>query len=85
MVVGEGRRARIRKGLRRGTEVGKGMSQKFLQGKMDMPYAALSLPTLCDRMDSSLLGSSVHGILQAGILKKLLQEIFPILGIQPES
>ena len=84
MVVGEGRRARIRKGLRRGTEVAKGMSQKFLEGKMDMPYAQ-SLPTLCDRMDSSLPGSFVHGILQAGILKKLLQEIFPILGIQPES
>ena len=26
-------------------------------------------PTLCDPMDSSLPGSSVHGILQAGILE----------------
>ena len=26
-------------------------------------------PTLCDSMDSSLLGSSVHGILRAGILE----------------
>ena len=42
LVVGEGRRARIRKGLRRETEVGKGMSRKWLEGKMDMPYAALS-------------------------------------------
>ena len=42
LVVGEGRRARIRKALGRGTEVGKGMSQKWLEGKMDMPYAALS-------------------------------------------
>ena len=28
----------------------------------------LSCPTLCDPMDCSLLGSSVHGILQARIL-----------------
>ena len=41
-LVVEGRRARIRKGLKRGTEVGKGMSQKWPEGKMDMPYAALS-------------------------------------------
>ena len=28
-----------------------------------------SCPTLCDPMDCSLLGSSVHGIIQARILK----------------
>ena len=28
-----------------------------------------SFPTLCDPMDYSLTGSSVHGILQAGILE----------------
>ena len=30
---------------------------------------AQSCPTLCDPMDHSLLGSSVHGILQARILE----------------
>ena len=30
---------------------------------------AQSCPTLCDPMDCSLSGSSVHGILQAGILE----------------
>ena len=30
---------------------------------------AQSCPTLCDRMDASLPGSSVHGVLQAGILE----------------
>ena len=29
-------------------------------------------PTLCDPMDCSLLGSSVHEILQARILEKLI-------------
>ena len=38
--------------------------------------------TLCDPMDCNLPGSSVHGILQASILKcvALLQEIFPTQG-----
>ena len=31
--------------------------------------AAQSCPTLCDPMDCSLSGSSVHGILQARILE----------------
>ena len=31
--------------------------------------AAQSCPTLCDPVDCSLPGSSVHGILQAGILE----------------
>ena len=30
---------------------------------------AQSCPTLCDPMDSSLPGSSVHGILQARVLE----------------
>ena len=30
---------------------------------------AQSCPTLSDSMDCSLLGSSVHGILQAGVLE----------------
>ena len=41
--------------------------------------------TLCDRMDCSLPGSSVHGILQAGILEwavaSFLQRIFPTQGL----
>ena len=32
-----------------------------------------SSPTLCDPIDCSLPGSSVHGILQAGICQALLQ------------
>ena len=46
---------------------------------------AQSFPTLCDSMDYSPPGSSVHGILQARILKwvALLKGIFP--GIKPMS
>ena len=44
-----------------------------------------SCPTLCDPMDCSPTGSSVHGILQARVLEwgaiALLQGIFP--GIEP--
>ena len=41
---------------------------------------------LCDPMDYSPLGSSVHGILQARILEwvhSLLQGIFPTQGLNP--
>ena len=34
---------------------------------MTLSEVAQSWPTLCDPMDSSLLGSSVHGIFQAGV------------------
>ena len=47
-----------------------------------------SPPTLCDHMDSSLPGSSLHGILQArtGVgCHFLLQGIFPHPGIKPVS
>ena len=41
--------------------------------------------TLCDPMDCSPSGSSVHGILWARILEgvALLQEIFPSQGLNP--
>ena len=46
---------------------------------------AQSCPTLCDPMDCSLQGSSLHGILQARILGVgchfLLQGIFPTQGL----
>ena len=44
-----------------------------------------SFVSLCDPMDFSLPGSSVHGILQAGILgcHALLQGIFPTQGSNP--
>ena len=46
-----------------------------------------SCPNLCDPMDCSLPGSSVHGILQARIRGvgslSLLQGIFPIQGLSP--
>ena len=47
---------------------------------------AQSCPTLCDYMDCSLPGSSVHGILQARIQygsHSLLQEILPTQGSNP--
>ena len=34
-----------------------------------MSEVAQSCPTLCDTLGYSLLGSSLHGILQAGILE----------------
>ena len=44
-------------------------------------------PTLCDPMDCSLPGFSVHGILQARVLRvgchSLFQEIFPAQGLNP--
>ena len=51
-----------------------------------LPAKLLQLcPTLCDPMDCSLPGSSVHGILQARILgvgcHALLQAIFPTQGL----
>ena len=45
-------------------------------------------PTLCDPMDYSLPGSSVHGILQARILEWVSIPFSggrPNLGIEPES
>ena len=47
---------------------------------------AQSCPTLCDRMDCSPPGSSVHGILQGRILEWVaislpLQGIFPTQGL----
>ena len=49
--------------------------------------AAQSCPTLCDPMDCSLSGSSVHGIFQAKNSGKshhfFLQEIFPTQGLNP--
>jgi len=48
---------------------------------------AQSCLTLCDPMDCSLPGSSVHGILQARVLEWgaifLLQGIFPTQGSNP--
>ena len=50
---------------------------------------AQSCPPLCDPMDCSLPGSSLHGILQARVLEWvaifLLQGIFPNPGIEPRS
>ena len=48
---------------------------------------AQSCPTLCNPMNCSLPGSSLHGILQARVLEWvaifLLQEIFPTQGLNP--
>ena len=46
--------------------------------------AAQSCPTLCDPMDCSPLGSSVHGILQVRVGScSLLQGICPTQGLNP--
>ena len=49
--------------------------------------AAQSCPTLCDPVDCSPLGSSVHGILQARILEWVAlpssKGIFPTQGSNP--
>ena len=45
-------------------------------------------PTLCDPMDCSLLGSSVHEIFQERILERLIISLwtyFPNPGIEPKS
>ena len=47
-----------------------------------------SCPTLCDAMDYSLPGSSVHGILQARILERVVMPFsgdLPDTGIKPVS
>ena len=48
-----------------------------------------SCPTLCDSMDCSLPGSSVHGILQARILERVTipfsREGLPDPGTKPQS
>ena len=49
---------------------------------------AQSCPALCNPMDCSLSGSSVHGILQAGIQEWVTIPFsgdFPNLGIKPRS
>ena len=40
-------------------------------------------PTLCDPMDCSPTGSSIHGVFQAKILHFLLQGIFLTQGLNP--
>ena len=42
-------------------------------------------PTLCDHMDCSPPGSSVHGILQEGILELGCHSLFPNPGFEPGS
>ena len=60
------------------------MVQNVIYSKV---LVAHSCPTLCDRMDCSLPGSSVHGILQARILEwvaiPFLQGILPTQGLNP--
>ena len=59
----------------------------FLFGEMVCVLVAQSCPTLCDPVDYSLPGFSVHGILQARVLgwvcHSLLQGIFLTQGSNP--
>ena len=52
-----------------------------------MPEVTLAMSKLCNPVDHSPLGFSVHGILQARILEQvanfLLQGIFPTQGLNP--
>ena len=66
------KRTRRSKGLRAGIENGVDIcvqSQRFLHHTLWVSEVAQSCPTLCDPMDCSLPGFSVHGILQARILE----------------
>ena len=55
--------------LTRGTFVGKVMSLIFNMLSESESEVIQLCPTLCDSMNCSLLGSSVHGILQARVLE----------------
>ena len=55
--------------MTRQTFVGKVMSLLFNMLSKSESEVTQLCPTLCDSMDCSLLGSSVHGILQARILE----------------
>ena len=46
-----------------------GVQHIYLPHKMHACFIAQSCPTLCDSMDYSSLGSSVHGISQARMLE----------------
>jgi len=48
------------------SQPGRDLLRSFIEMKV---LVAQSCPTLCDPMDCSLPGSSVHGILQARILE----------------
>ena len=65
--------------MRFGSEISRNQERKKERN------VAQSCLTLCDPMDHSLPGSSIHGIFQARILEWvchfLLQEIFPIQGL----
>ena len=63
---------------------GSGIKNKTVPLKSESEVAQ-SCSTLCDRVDCSPPGSSVHGILQARILEwvALLQGIFPTQGLNP--
>ena len=41
----------------------------YVEHEPETQEAALSCPTLCDPMDSSLPGSSIHGIFQARLME----------------
>ena len=65
------------------------MCKKFYKGKetvLDQSESevAQSCPTLCDPIDCSLLGSSVHGIFQAIVLEWIAIS-FSDPGIEPGS
>ena len=51
----------------KGTPSGENIMKRRMNGGMCV--CAQMCPTLCDPMDYSPPGTSVHGILQAGILK----------------
>ena len=58
---------------------------KFLKYRCHCCLVAQSFPTLCDSMDCSPPGSSVHGILQARILEGVPSPgDLPNPGIEPE-
>ena len=63
------------------------IKRRLLLGRMKWSEVAQSCPTLCDPVDCSLPGSSIHGILQARILEwvaiSFSRGMFPTQGSNP--
>jgi hypothetical protein len=70
------------------TECNYKISVLFFPKRYNICLVAQSCPILCSLMDCSLLGSSVHGILQARVLEwiaRLSPGDLPNPGIKPRS
>ena len=71
------------------TEIFKSVGSSLMAGKKSESEVAQSYPTLCNPMDCSLPGSSIHGLFQARILEWVAISFsrggLPNPGIEPRS